>query len=371
MKEVVVIFIFCLSLGGDFLLGQSFQTADDDDDAVGGFEEFEEPAELILPSWTQDDLEALESGDFVPGSDLLGSIALRLLHSDNEAPIELDPAVRDLPDDDPEDEEWSTRIQEQFFAPYFHEMPRSYLTDPQYLLTTQEFRDRESFLNYHARDTEIDLYIYLFDSLQEIPPSESIGSVVRSHIDQDKPVAVVFYFLGMPEKSQLAFSEKVTESVSIDEREKVLRMAVEEALEKSDPSSQLDSFSIQLSIRLYWLEKVVARGGKGISSRNPFIYPETQSASSENLSPWAKLKQNAALYYSLMILGLLFLATLLGYLGRLIAERKRVYIFPDAQGNLLLEAPHAPGVGGVISFSSGELPPARQKSDVPDYLEKM
>ncbi|MFT7444185.1 MAG: hypothetical protein ACI9AF_001086, partial [Granulosicoccus sp.] len=172
------------------------------------FDEVEFEFELILPQWDEEDLEALESGELVPGSSLLGIIALKYLESDNDDPIELDPAVRDLPEEDPEPEEWSTRIGDQFLASYFDEMARGFLNDPQHLLTTQEFRDREGFFKYHARDTDIDLYVYLFDALQEVPPSESIGGVVRSFIDQDKTVAVVFYFLGMPEKSQLAFSER-------------------------------------------------------------------------------------------------------------------------------------------------------------------
>jgi len=329
------------------------------------------PERLVLPSWTEEDLEELASGRLVPGSSLLGDIALSLLNSDNEEVIELDPAVRDLPDEEPEEEQWSTRIDEQFLGPYFHEMPRGYLNDPQSLLTTQEFRDREGFLNYHARDTDIDLYVYLFDGLQEIPPEESIGSVVRSHIDQDKPVAVVFYFLGMPEKSQLAFSEKVTESVSQDEQNKVLRMAVEEAFEKSDPSSQLESFSIQLSIRLYWLEKVVARGPSAMTEGSPFVLPETRVIAQEKKGFWGEMRESPVLFYSIIVGGFTLMAIVLGLLGRWLVDRKRVYIFPDAVGNALLDAPYAPGVGGVISFASVTESPSSQKTEVPDYLQKL
>ena len=329
-----------------------------------------EKKELVLPSWSEEELADLEAGKYVAGSSLLGSIALERLNSDNEEPIEIDPSVHELPDDQVE-EEWPTRIEEQFLGSYFHEMPRGFLNDPQHLLTNQEFRDREGFLNYHARDTDIDLYVYLFDSLQEIPPGQSIDKVVRTHIDQEKPVAVVFYFLGSPAKSQLAFSKKVTESVPREERDKVLRMAVEEALEKSDHSSQLESFSIQLSIRLYWLEKVVARGGGATATNSPFILPETRGERKEKLGFWAGIQEKPVIFYTLAICGVAISAILLGMLGRRIASRRRVYVFPDAAGNVLLEAPHAPGVGGVISFASATEPPSIQKSDSPDYLHEM
>lgn len=327
--------------------------------------------ELELPTWDEEDLEALESGEYVPGSSLLGKIAQEYLDSNNDEPIELDPAVRDLPEEIPEPEEWSRVIGEEFLSSYFHDLPQGFLNDPQKLLTTQEYRDREGFLNYHARDTDIDLYIYLFDALQEIPETESLGSVVRSQFDPEKPVAVVFYFLGMPEKSQLVFSERVATSVSQDERDKVIRMAVEEALEKSDPSSQLESFSIQLSIRLYWLEKVVAKGGDNLGSSRPLILPEVKILEEKEVGIWERLKKRPFLFYTVVILGVLIPTAALGLLGRWFAERRRVYVFPDAEGTPLLDAPYAAGVGGVISFSSASSPPSSQKSEVPDYLQKM
>lgn len=358
----VYLFVF-LSTFSVTLLGQEQERTET-------IESIEESV-LLLPSWTQEDLGNLNSGELVPGSSLLGSVALDFLNSDAEIVIEVDPEVRDLPDEEPEEEGWSTRIKESFLSSYFHELPRGFLTDPQHLLTTQEFRDREGFLNYHARDTDIDLYIYLFDGLQEIPPNESIDGIIRDHIDQSKPVAVVFYFLGMPEKSQLAFSEKVAGSVVQEEREKVLRMAVEEALEKSDPSSQLESFSSQLSIRLYWLEKVVARDGQGGELGGRFILPDSMELPVEEKNLWGDLKSQPVLFYSLLSLAVIIAAILLGLLGRSIARKRRVYVFPDAEGNLLLEAPHAPGVGGMITFLSVALPPSSQKGEVPDYLEKM
>jgi hypothetical protein len=326
---------------------------------------------LDLPEWDDEDLEALESGEWMPGSNLLGRIAKQLLESDNDDPIELDPAIRDLPEEAEEPIEWSIRIEEKFVRSYFHEPSIGFLNDPQHLLTTQEFRDRGEFLNYHARDTDIDLYVYLFDGLQEIPPGESIGGVVRSHIDGERPAAVVFYFLGMPEKAQLAFTDQITGSVNKEEREKVLRMAVEEALEKSDPSSQLESFSIQLSIRLYWLEKVVAKGGGNISSVRPLIFSRQQDAARKKKGVWAKLKEEPGIFYSVVILAVAAAAIALGLLGRWLTERKRVYVFPDAEGAPLLEAPYAAGVGGVISFSSATAPPSSQKSEVQDYLQRM
>ncbi len=327
--------------------------------------------DLGLPDWEDEELEALKSGEYVPGSSLMGTLAREILDSEEQEVIELDPMIRDLPEEIPEPEELSKLLGEEFVSSYFHQPPEGFLNDPQKLLTTQEYRDREGFLNYHARDTDIDCYLYLFDDPQELPAGESLETLVKSQFDPERPVAIVFYYLGDPERSQLVFSDQVIEAVNQDERAKVLRMAIEEALEKSDPSSQLDSFSIQLSIRLFWLEKVVAKGGRSLLAGRQFVLPEDEPLAEDGDGIWESLVRNELLFYGLMVAAILIPAALLGILGRWIADKRRVYLFPDAEGSPLLEAPHAAGVGGVLSFASATAPPSSQKKDDPDYLQKM
>ena len=71
--------------------------------------------------------------------------------------------------------------------------------------------------------------------------------------------------------------------------------------------------------------------------------------------------------------GVGFLAVVagLGFAGRWIAERRIRYVFPEIENSQLLGAPHAAGVGAVVSFGSSQLPPAKQRDQVPDYLQRM
>ncbi|MEJ6582275.1 MAG: hypothetical protein QNL33_03970 [Akkermansiaceae bacterium] len=328
--------------------------------------------ELELPEWNKDELEALESGNLVPGSSLLGQMAQDYLLSESDVLIGLDPSVRDLPEEDILDDElWVSSIDPTFVDTYFRTRPESFLVDPQQLLTTQEFRDREGFLNYHARDTEIDFYFYLFDARQELPEEESVQQVVDDFFQGTKAVAVVFYYLGMPERTRIGFSQKVRESVVAEELDKILKMSVEKALEKSDPTSQIDSFSVQFSVRLYWLEKMVSRNRFDGSTLDSGMLLDLEMVSEGDSGFFARLKENPLMLYGFIVVGVLIPATLLGFLGRYYAERKREYIFPDAQGSPLLGAPHAAGVGGVISYLSVSLPPSSQREEVPNYLTRM
>jgi len=328
--------------------------------------------EFELPGWEKDELEALESGDLVPGSSLLGQMARDDLFAENDGLIGLDPSVRDLPGDElAEDELWVSSIDPTFVDRYFRTRPEGFLVDPQQLLTTQEYRDREEFLDYHVKDTEIDFYFYLFDARQELPEGESVQGVVNDFFQGEKAVAVVFYYLGMPERTQIGFSGKVRESVAEEELSKILIMSVEEALEKSDPTSQIESFTVQFSIRLYWLEKMVARNRFDGSTLDSAMLLNLEMISEGKSGFFDRLRENPLMFSSCMVGGVLILATLLGILGRYYAERKREYIFPDAQGSPLLGAPHAAGVGGVISYASVSLPPSSQREEGQNYLQRM
>ena len=86
----------------------------------------------------------------------------------------------------------------------------------------------------------------------------------------------------------------------------------------------------------------------------------------EDAGVWAELKGRPGLFYAVVVMSVIISASGLGLMGRWIAERRRVYVFPDAEGTLLLEAPYAAGVGGVVSFSSATAPPSSQKNDILD-----
>ena len=108
-----------------------------------------------MPEWQPEDLKALKEGELVPGLLLLTEEEPVLAVPAPEEPVE---AVAPPPE-----------VAEQYLDAYFGERPQGFLVDPQGLLGTKGFRDREKFLQYHAGDSKIDLFVYLFDGGQEIP----------------------------------------------------------------------------------------------------------------------------------------------------------------------------------------------------------
>jgi hypothetical protein len=338
--------------------------------SIAGFGKNDEKEDELppLPTWDPVDEKLVQQGEIVPGMDLFrtdtGDVELPVPPPVTPDPELLTPAAAPEPEED-----LPTRIASKFHDAYFARRPASYLMDPQELLSRQEFRDRENFLDYHAGDSEINLYIYLFDEEQELPEGRHIREVLESRFGGNGPTALVFYYLGMPERTEMEFSEDIRSAVAVEERVGALRTSIEESLEKSEESDQLDNFSAELSIRLYWFEK----GMSGpivmpVSSAGALINPDLLGNTPVAVSKGVGLGSMTHLVWGI---ALLVLAAGLGWVGRILAQRRVHYLFPEVESDALLGAPHAAGVGAVISFRSAEVPPSQQRDQVPDYLQRM
>ena len=321
-----------------------------------------------LPKWENEDSRLLREGELVPGEELL-SETLGDLQLPPPPPVPVPPPEVITPEAGEQGPlSFPEVIGEEFVEEYFGQRPATFLLDPQELLSRQEFRDRESFLQYHAGDSEVDLYVYLFDARQDLPDGVDIDGVFDQHFQASGPTALVFYYLGMPERAQLSLSSDIKQVVSLDEQQRALRNAIQEAFEKSDPAYQLDNFAVELSIRLYWFEKAMAGTDippeVAVTPKEPLEAPVAPAGpGKERVLSWVK-------NLVLAVTGCL-VAGGLGFLGRWIAERRLRYTFPEVDSSPLLGAPHAAGVGAVVSFGSAQLPPAQQRDQVPDYLQKM
>ncbi|BCU79689.1 hypothetical protein [Luteolibacter sp. LG18] len=316
-----------------------------------------------LPKWSDADLALLKGGKTVPGAFLLT----------DEMPPE-EPATKPQPlkvagptaEELAEDSTPSTAIPEKYLAAYFNERPKAFLVDPQKLLTPQQTHDRLAFLNYHATDSTIDLFVYVFGASQEIPGDVRAEELAERLYASGRPAAFVFYFLGAPQRSVIYLSPSLTDAVSGAEQRRALQSSVLRALDKADAVEQLDAFCVQMSIRLYWMERILAGG------TIPDSFPVAENAPAKAPEKESKL---AALYRKLpdrwwLPVAVLLGSALAGWGVKLWLQFRARYRFPEFDVEPRLGGDHAAGVGAVISFASGSLPPAVQREQVPDYLRR-
>jgi hypothetical protein len=260
-------------------------------------------------------------------------------------------------------------VPETYWPAYFAERPKTFLTDPQDLLSPADKRERLAFLNYHAGDSSIDIFVYVFGGDQEIPGEVRQEELAERLFSEGRPAAIVFYFMGAPDRSVLRLSPSIADKVPIAEQRRALEGPVMQALAKEDPSGQFEAFLMQMSIRIYWIERLTGTGEQRAeaiaASAKVVVAKKKKSKLAELVMPHLEKARSYAMPAA-MVSGSLLLALVL----RFWLKRRALYRFPDFEVEPRLGGAHAAGVGGVISFASATVPPALQRDQLPEYLRR-
>lgn len=323
--------------------------------------------EPCLPAWTAKEQAELENAGWIPGAILLTD---EPIPDEPEKPAENPLEVEQpRPEEIAEDLKPSPEIAEKFMPAYFAERPENFLIDPQGLLSPSDYRDRLAFLNYHASDSSIDLFIYVMGGEQTIPSEVREEELIERFFTEGRPAVVVYYYLGAPQRSVVYLSPSITDSVSAAEQRRALESSVMQAFQKIDPSEQIERFLVQMSIRIYWMERMLA----GETTASDTLPPAPVHAVSKRQSLdksagflWVQDLARRAAVPAALVAGIFL--TVFGFVHWLRIRAR--YRFPEFEVEPRLGGAHAAGVGAVISFSSAALPPASQREQVPDYLRR-
>lgn len=292
-----------------------------------------------LPEWSEEDLRRWEQGDELISDMLFQSqqeiepvapMIEGFSWQDYEREVAEEKKIRDIPAD--------------LLDAYFSRKPSSFLIDPQNILTRQEYRDRLSFLKYHDSDSRVGLYVYLFEGQQDLPSEMEMEQLFKEHFSDAGPTALVMYYMDEPGRAELHLSNELIRSVGQAERRRALQSAINQARSKSQPVDQLDGFCVQMSIRLYWMEKAWQAG----IIAAPEI--EAERGSSPSSFDW---RQAFATWWSqwghYTLMAALFSVVLL--VGRWIHHRRRQYRFDDHPIRPRLGFPQAASASLVRRFS--------------------
>jgi hypothetical protein len=325
-------------------------------------------AEPGLPVWDEGEKARLEENGWIAGGLLLTEEPVP--EEKTEEPAQSLNVARPTPEEIAEAAIPPDEIPEKFLPVYFDQRPKSFLVDPQGLLGQVDYRDRLGFLNYHAGDSSIDLYVYLFKGEQDIPGEVREEELMERFFSEGRPAAVVFYYLGAPQRSVLYLSPSLTDMVSAAEQRRALESSVMQSFGKTEPAAQIESFLVQMSIRLYWMERMMNGEPAPEAENSPVA--RAKAAARTASSKWELLQPVAAKLKPHAIPAAALLGTALAALAALTWMRRRArHLFPEFDVEPRLGGAHAAGVGAVISFASAAIPPASQRDQVPDYLRRM
>lgn len=310
-----------------------------------------------LPAWTGNERKEFEGNVMVPG--IISLTGDGGAEESAAEPLALEPPLAGEIAADPLP---TVEVAEKFLPAYFAERPKNFLVDPQNLLSPADYRDRLGFLNYHASDSTIDLFVYVFGGDQEIPDNVREEELIERFFAAGRPAAVVYYYLGAPQRSVVQLSPAIAGSVSAAEQRRALESSVMQAFEKSKPPEQIEKFLVQMSIRIYWMERMIA--GEPLPSAGPVSMAAGQATGKPAKFQWLQALAIRSAVPAAVLLGVLL--AVIGF-NQWLRLRGR-YRFPEFEVEPRLGGAHAAGIGAVISFASSALPPASQRDQVPDYL---
>lgn len=325
--------------------------------------------EVKFPAWNGDEREALESTGWIAGSLLLTGDLLP--DAPTPEPVAELAIAQPTVDEIAGDENPWPEVPEEFLPAYFAQCPEVFLVDPRKLLAPADYRDQLNFLNYHASDSSIDLFVYVMGGDQEIPSDVREEEMIERFFSEGRPAAIVFYYLGAPQRSVVYLSPSLTDVVSAAEQRRAVASSVMQAFEKLNPTAQMEAFLVQMSIRIYWIERMMA-GGTEASDSMPLADPRVMTETSkDDEAASAKFRWLIDLVMPYTIPAGAMLGGVLAVFGMNFWLRRRArYHFPDFEVEPRLGGAHAAGVGAVISFASALVPPASQREQVPDYLRR-
>lgn len=324
--------------------------------------------EAMLPSWKDS-----EKKEWIAGGGAAGVVLLINEPVPDEAKQEMPVELKvELPtkEEIAQDATPLHEIPEKFLPAYFAEHPKNFLIDPQGLLSSNDYRDRLGFLNYHASDSSIDLFVYVFEGDQDIPSEVRKEEMNERFFAEGRPAVIVFYYLGAPQRSMFYLSPSLTNAVSTPEQRRALASSVMQALEKTNASEQLDAFLVQMSIRIYWMERII----NGVTANAGEILPPAGASTADGVVVAGKNSKiewvrGMAVKYAVPA-GFTLSTLLVIFCINFWLKRRKRFRFPDFEVEPRLGGAHAAGVGAVISFGSASVPPACQRDQVPDYLRR-
>ncbi|MGD9419900.1 MAG: hypothetical protein Q7R22_013260 [Verrucomicrobiota bacterium JB025] len=329
----------------------------------------------LLPDWSEKEIEGRMESGWVAGALLLTDEPVPEEEQEEAdagaGAVELDvaqPTAEEIADS----EAPTNEIPEEYWPEYFNERPEQFLVDPQGLLSSVDYRDRLEFLNYHAGDSPIDLFVYLFKGDQEIPGEVREEELIEKFYSQGRPSAVVYYFMGAPQRSVIYLTPSLTDVVSAAEQRRALESSVMQAFEKVDQVEQIEAFLVQMSIRIYWMERMLD-GGLSAEGDEAFVaVADPEAAGGKDADEPAESAMPGEWIKRYSVLAMVVVASLACGLGAVAWIRSRArFRFPEFDVEPRLGGAHAAGIGAVISFASASVPPASQRDQVPDYLRRM
>lgn len=228
-----------------------------------------------------------------------------------------------------------------------------YLIDPDALIPEIESHSMERFLEFHARDSAIPLYVIVMDRDRKLPSNIELNEFAARGL-ATKTACLLVYPLGEPWRARLFANQSVHDLAPGEFLRETMRTCLEEAMLTSDTNDQLHRYSVHLSTRLFWVQKNLG------TPATPDASPRNEQAISEVAAELKlPLTRKMSSLETIAVMGLtgLLAAGAGWHITRRLRERgqlrqqNRVWVLPEPETIPRLGGAFSGGGGGMIRYS--------------------
>ncbi len=314
-----------------------------------------------LPKWNAEDREKIKEGKLIVGVALLTKDGLKKKEETKEVQkVEvIIEAAAEKPSLDTHDNlEEDSEISGDHLEHYFAKRPESSLVDPQQLLSMQERADLQYVLELHSSESDLPIYVYLFDKAQKVPEAYFPEKVYQqTYTGNEVPLVIVYYYIGAPERSDFLLAGGASDQVPDWQVRELLWNAAHKAREKFDVFDQLEGFVGQLSMRLFWIEEILRELIVVIPAVEEVLEPVKKSSKPQQIIKIVDEAMTPELSKALLF-------TILGSVMALVAGicfMQRKLHFPKNPTPPRMGGARGAKSGGILSYSNPRVSPSMQR----------
>jgi len=237
-------------------------------------------------------------------------------------------------------------VTHEFMAVCAATPPGEFLLDPEMLVPEMQSQAISKFLEFHARDARIRLHVIVLPKQKKLAETSQVDHVAVGSLLARESCLLV-YPLSEPWRAQLFLSRSVHSQVSEAFLHETLQTCVHSALQSSDSYDQLQRYMVELSTRLFWLQKALGnRAGAAKPGEHHLTAVSTtvKPSKSFDFAPWLTTAS-----ILLALAGLWVVAWLL-FRNWQHRRSKSVWILPEPETVPRLGGAFTGGGGGMIRY---------------------
>lgn len=226
-------------------------------------------------------------------------------------------------------------------------MTKEYLVDPDMLEPEMQSHDLRHFLEFHARDASIKLYVLIMPHDRKLPAKVDFAKIASGGLMQTQACLLV-YPLGEPWRARLFMSSSLHDHTSPQFLTETVGACLQEAMHASDTHDQLHRYAVHLSTRLFWLQRALGSSAGTNKERSLAEFMPEGVTAAPSGPGWAFILM--ASFGSMVSLMVVAMAGHQIYLRRRVRRQKRSWLLPELETVPRLGGAFTGGGGGSVRY---------------------